>query len=99
MEVQFKKFNEIWLNYSDISIPTPQDFNKYILIIYQIRKNNFDFTEYKNDFINLIEILSTTILCYKYNTMAKKSWRVFNIYKFHRHIRYLFFKLKFNIYI
>ena len=68
MEVQFKKFNEIWLNYSDITIPTPQDFDKYILIIYQIRKNNFDFTEYKNDFINLIEILSTTILCYKYNT-------------------------------
>ena len=67
MEVQFKKFNEIWLNYSNISIPTPHDFNKYILIIYQIRKNNFDFTEYKNDFINLIEILSTAILYYKYN--------------------------------
>lgn len=67
MEVQFKKFNEIWLNYSNISIPTPQDFDKYILIIYQIRKNNFDFTEYKNDFIDLIEILSTAILYHKYN--------------------------------
>ncbi len=68
MEVQFKKFNEIWLNYSNISISTPHDFDKYILIIYQIRKNNFDFSEYKNDFINLIEILSTTILCYKHNS-------------------------------
>jgi hypothetical protein len=67
MESQFKKFNDIWLNYSNISISTPHDFNKYILIIYQIEKNNFNFSEYKNDFINLIEILSTAILCFKYN--------------------------------
>jgi hypothetical protein len=67
----FKQFKVIWLEYINILPIEPYEIDIYIKIIDKIKENNYDFSENKNDFIKLINIMSMTIYYYKYNDENK----------------------------
>ena len=59
-------FNTIWRTYYTRLPVNDNEFDKYMKIITKIRKNNFEFSTCKSDFIELIEIMSETIYNCKY---------------------------------
>ena len=66
MEMYFISFEQIWLNYCNFLPIGPYDFDKYLIIINKIRNNDFDFSQEKNYFIDLMQIITTVIYLNKY---------------------------------
>ena len=80
-EIHFKNFDMIWTNYVNLLPINRIEFDIYMKIIDKIRNNNFDFTEEKYIFLNLIEMISVTLYNFKkYNILPrgtkydKKKW-------------------------
>lgn len=81
MEQDLKLFEKIWLDYHNILPVNIIKYDKYYRIINKIRKNDFDFSICKNDFIDLIEIISFIIYNYNYTDEYDKDYDENNNYE------------------